>query len=214
MAKAKKDPVTVLDVELTNETPKKAPNGQFKCAHNSVEDPKSLKPHPENPNFHPKKQIENYVRIISANGWRRPITVSKTTGFIVKGHGACLAAIHAGWSEVPVDYQEYDSFQLELADLLADNELGNQSEQNDEKIKDIMSDFLEQDFDVDLTGFTPEALADVMKPKVPKPPRKKKTDEGGKAIPKFHLDVICYSDEERIEIYEDLKERGIEVKIL
>jgi hypothetical protein len=214
MAKAKKNPVEVVDVEIEKPKPKVIPPAKFACAHNATENPRNLKPHPENPNFHPKKQIQNYIQIIKANGWRRPITVSETTGYIVKGHGACLAAIEAGWTEVPVDYQAYDSFELELADLLADNELGSQSEQNDEKVKEIMTELLEIDFDVDLTGFTPEALADVMKPKAPKTPRKKKgNDDAARGLQKYHLDVIFLSDEERAYLYEELKERGIEVRI-
>lgn len=217
MAKAKKGPLTVIDVEMADAPVQKFENAKFKCAHNSVEDPRSLKPHPENPNFHPKKQIDMYVEIIRFQGWRRPITVSKTTGFIVKGHGACLAAIQAGFTEVPVDYQDYDSFEAEIADLLADNELGAQSEQNNEKIKELMTDLLEDDFNIDITGFTADALADVMKPKVKKE-RKKPVDTtddaSGKAIAKFNLSISFFSQDDRAELYDELRERGFETKLI
>jgi hypothetical protein len=42
---------------------------------------------PRNPNVHPERQIELLAKIISAQGWRAPITVSTRSGFVVRGHG-------------------------------------------------------------------------------------------------------------------------------
>lgn len=53
-----------------------------------------LKPNPDNPNTHPKAQVEKLAKIITAHGWRHPITVSKRSGFIVAGHCRLLAAIN------------------------------------------------------------------------------------------------------------------------
>lgn len=66
------------------------------CAHDEIVDTLKLVPNPKNPNKHPQEQIELLTRIIKATGWRQPITVSKRSGFVVKGHGRLLAAVGGG----------------------------------------------------------------------------------------------------------------------
>jgi hypothetical protein len=188
-------------------------NAPVRCAFSEIVDPRKLKPHPENPNFHPRKQVEMYLTIIRGNGWRRPITVSTNTGFIVKGHGATQAAIMGGFTEVPVDYQTYDSYEMELADLLADNQLGAESQQNKEKIQEIMSDLLELDFNTDLTGFSKEALEKLAEIDKPKKDKKDK-DTAIEHLPEFIISVTLQNEEEQREVYEELVERGYVCKII
>lgn len=73
-------------------------------------------PNPRNPNKHPKKQIELLAKIIKAQGWRAPITVSNRSGFIVRGHARLEAAKLLGLTECPVDFQDYDNEAVEWAD--------------------------------------------------------------------------------------------------
>lgn len=77
------------------------------CAHDAIVPLKELRPNPKNPNQHPPEQIKLLASIIRATGWRGPITVSKRSGFIVKGHGRMMAAELGDMAEVPVDYQDY-----------------------------------------------------------------------------------------------------------
>lgn len=77
------------------------------CAHDAIVAIEKLIPNPKNPNTHPDAQIQALGRIIRQTGWRAPITVSKRSGFIVKGHGRLAAAKLEGLTEVPVDYQNY-----------------------------------------------------------------------------------------------------------
>ena len=63
------------------------------CAHDAIVDVTKLVPNPKNPNQHPDNQIQLLGRIIRQAGWRQPITVSKRSGFIVKGHGRLAAAL-------------------------------------------------------------------------------------------------------------------------
>ena len=62
------------------------------CAHDAIVPLKDLRPNPKNPNQHPPEQIKLLSSIIRATGWRGPITVSKRSGYIVKGHGRMMAA--------------------------------------------------------------------------------------------------------------------------
>ena len=68
----------------------KAP--QVYCAHSEIVPLRNLKPHPQNPNKHPKEQVELLAKIIDAHGWRQPITVSNRSGYVVRGHGRLEAA--------------------------------------------------------------------------------------------------------------------------
>lgn len=70
-------------------------------------------PNPRNPNKHPKKQIELLAKIIKAQGWRAPITVSNRSGFIVRGHARLEAAKLLGLTECPVDFQDYENEAVE-----------------------------------------------------------------------------------------------------
>lgn len=94
----------------------------IECEHSDVADPNSLKPHPRNPNKHPKNQIRMLAKSIAAYGWRHPIIVSKRSGLIIAGHARREAALQLG-CPVPIDYQEYESEEAEIAVLLADNVL-------------------------------------------------------------------------------------------
>lgn len=62
------------------------------CAHDAIVAIEKLIPNPKNPNTHPDAQIQALGRIIRQTGWRAPITVSKRSGFIVKGHGRLATA--------------------------------------------------------------------------------------------------------------------------
>ena len=95
------------------------------CAYDEMVKLGGLKPNPKNPNTHSQTQIEILGKIIKEQGGRQPIKVSKRSGYIVSGHGRYEAALFIGEDEVPVDYQDYDSEESEMADLLADNRIAN-----------------------------------------------------------------------------------------
>ncbi len=128
------------------------------CAFDKIVPLADLKPNPRNPNQHPDNQIELLAKIIQEQGWRVPITVSKRSGFIVRGHGRLMAAIRAGFSEAPVDYQDYSSDETELADLLADNRVAELAELNISGVTEILKELNIEKFDMDLTGWEEAAL--------------------------------------------------------
>lgn len=135
-----------------------------RCAHSALVSPATLKPHPNNPNQHPPKQIALFIEILKFQGWRRPITISKRSGFITKGHGALLAAQAMGLTEVPIDEQEYPHEAAELADLVADNQLPRMAELDQAKLQEVLvylSDAPEK-LDLKLTGLDQKKLDKLM----------------------------------------------------
>lgn len=131
------------------------------CAHTSMADPGTLKPNPANPNRHSAHQIQLLAAIIQEQGWRAPITVSKRSGLIVRGHGRLEAALLMGCDRVPVDEQDYANEAEELADLLADNRLSELAELDEGDLKKVIERLREADpsFDVELTGFMEDEIA-------------------------------------------------------
>ncbi len=131
------------------------------CAHSELVDPRTLKPNPANPNRHSAHQIQLLAAIIQEQGWRSPITVSRRSGLIVRGHGRLEAALLMGCETVPVDRQDYESEAAELADLLADNRLSELAELDEDDLKRVVERLREADpeFDVELTGFMEDEIA-------------------------------------------------------
>lgn len=91
------------------------------CAYDKLVKLDDLVEHPDNPNTHPKKQVDKLSRLIDAVGWRLPICVSNLSGFVIRGHGRLAAARILGVKVAPVDFQDYQSRDEEIADLVADN---------------------------------------------------------------------------------------------
>ena len=103
----------------------KAPKNEIaiKCAFTELVGIDALRPHPRNPNKHPPKQVALLAKLIRRVGMRQPITVSKLSGYIVRGHGRLAACKALKMAEVPVDFQDYADEAEEMADLMADNRI-------------------------------------------------------------------------------------------
>jgi len=132
------------------------------CAHDEMVEIEQVIPNPRNPNTHLEEQIRLLAKMISAQGWRCPITVSKRSGFIVRGHARLLAARSLELGQVPVDYQDYASEAEEWADLIADNRIAELAEMDRPALKDILEELDTGALDMELTGFTEDALKELM----------------------------------------------------
>lgn len=132
------------------------------CAYDEIVDIGKAVPNPQNPNTHPKQQIELLAKIIKAQGWRAPITISNRSGLIVKGHGRLQAALLLGADKVPVDFQNYATEAEEIADLTADNRLAELAEMNNTMLADILADFDTGEMPLELTGYTEEDMEGIL----------------------------------------------------
>jgi DNA modification methylase len=106
---------------------------------------------PNNNNRHSIEQINRISEIIKYQGFRRPLTISNRSGFVVCGEGRYLAAKKLKMDYVPVIYQDYENEAQEYADLTADNALQEWSEIDvhavHERIKEL------PDLNIDMLGF-------------------------------------------------------------
>ena len=100
----------------------------------------SLKPHPQNPNFHPRAQIDALCEILVENGWRSPVVVSRRSGLVIKGHGRMAAAERLG-VPVPVEEQDYEDEAAEVRDLIADNKIQELSQLDEGVVADLVKKF-------------------------------------------------------------------------
>ena len=132
------------------------------CRYDEIIDVGKAIPNPKNPNHHPQSQINLLAKIIKSQGWRQPITISNRSGLIVKGHGRLLAAIELGADQVPIEYQNYETEADEIADLTADNRLAELAEMDTDSLAEILKDLEELNFDIELAGYTPEDLEDLL----------------------------------------------------
>jgi hypothetical protein len=131
------------------------------CSFDKMVETVDIKPNPKNPNQHPQKQIKLLAKIIKAQGWRAPITISNRSGLVVRGHGRLMAAKQLKLKECPVDFQDYETNEAELADLIADNKIAELAVIDEDKIIDIFKD-LEDCVEKKLTGFDKMEFAELL----------------------------------------------------
>lgn len=120
------------------------------CSYTELRDIDILQPNPRNPNKHPQEQIKLLAKIMKHQGWRSPIVVSRRSGFIVRGHGRLMAAKMNGWTQCPVDLQEYATEADEYADMVADNKIAELAEVDLSMVSLDVKNF--SDLDIELLG--------------------------------------------------------------
>ena len=135
---------------------------KHRCNYTRLEPIEKVIPNPRNPNTHPEGQIELLAKIIDFQGWRSPIVVSKSSGFIVRGHGRLLAAQRLNLKKVPIEVQVYDNEAQEWADMVADNRIAELAEMDRATLKDLIEELDTGELDLDLTGFDQDSLEELM----------------------------------------------------
>lgn len=132
------------------------------CQYKELVDLHKLVPHKSNPNGHPEKQIEILAKNIEFQGWRHPVIVSKRSGFVVAGHGRLMAAKKLGYTQVPVDYQDFKDEATEFAFLIADNKIDKLAEHDDSLMIEELKKLDVMDFELfGLADFKMEELEEV-----------------------------------------------------
>ena len=164
------------------------------CSHSLMLKVEDLKPHPKNPNKHPANQIKLLAKIISEQGWRAPIVISKRSNLITKGHGRRLAALLLNLEEVPVDYQEYTSDESEIADVIADNKIASLAELDVPMIKELLSSMDTGAIDLTLTGYDDDELQRLLAPVI--------DEEVGQTLDKLKCRGKARNRVQRGEIYQ------------
>lgn len=124
-------------------------------------DPKELKPHPQNSRVHADEQIQQIVASIRQFGFNSTITIDEDN-VILAGHGRTLAAIAAGLEAVPCIRRAGLTDLEKRAFIIADNQIGLNSEWDDEVLQAELAALVEEgDLDLHEFGIDPGALAEL-----------------------------------------------------
>lgn len=138
----------------------------------------SLVPYARNARTHSAEQVDQIAASIREWGWTVPVLVDEAGGLIA-GHGRVMAAKKLGIDEIPVMVAAGWSEAQKRAYVLADNKLALNAGWDTDLLKVELADLKSLDFNIDLTGFGADELADLLAEKtagltdpdeVPEPP--------------------------------------------
>lgn len=119
---------------------------------------KELKPYKKNAKKHPKEQVEQIANSIKEFGFTQPVIIDKNN-CVVAGHGRILGAKKAGLKQVPtVTLEELTEEQIK-AYRLVDNKTA-ESSYDETLINEEISELLKSDIDMEVFGFSIDALED------------------------------------------------------
>jgi len=136
-------------------------------------DPASLIPYIHNVKTHPPEQIAKIASSIATYGFDQPIVVDGQ-GIIIKGHARREASLVLGLKLVPVVVRTDLSPAEVKAARIADNKTA-ESPWNEESLKLELQQLEEQDFRLELTGFSDAELEELLRE--PEPAVEGHTDE-------------------------------------
>jgi len=119
-----------------------------------------LVPYARNSRTHSDKQIDQLAASIKEWGWTVPV-LCDASGGIIAGHGRILAAQKLGLDDVPCMIAEGWTEAQKRAYIIADNRLALDAGWDDELLKIELQDLDSLNFDLSLTGFELDELADL-----------------------------------------------------
>lgn len=117
----------------------------------------TLKPYPKNARTHSDEQLAQIQASITEFGFTNPILIDEHHQ-IIAGHGRLDAAKALNFTKVPVIVLEGLTENQKKAYVIADNKLALNAGWDDDLLKSELSELLDNDFDLSLTGFSDEEL--------------------------------------------------------
>lgn len=125
----------------------------------------SLIPYARNSRTHSDEQIAQIAASIKEFGWTNPILVDGDNG-IIAGHGRLSAARKLGHEEVPVIELKDLTETQRKAYIIADNRLALNAGWDNEMLTIELNDLLADGFALDILGFDPKELNELLEPEV------------------------------------------------
>lgn len=120
-----------------------------------------LLPYARNARTHTHDQVAQIAASIAEFGFTNPI-LAGSDGVIVAGHGRLAAAQKLGMEKVPVVVLDHLSATQRRALVIADNRIAENAGWDDAMLRIELAALTDDDFDVSLTGFDADALAELM----------------------------------------------------
>jgi ParB-like chromosome segregation protein Spo0J len=119
-----------------------------------------LLPYARNARTHSDDQVMQIAASIAEFGFTNPI-LAGADGVIVAGHGRLAAANKLGLSMVPVVVLEHLSATQRRALVIADNRIAENAGWDDAMLRVELEALQDDDFDLSITGFDIDDLADL-----------------------------------------------------
>lgn len=129
-----------------------------------------LKPYPRNPKTHSPEQIDALAKIIQEFGFTRPVLIDEED-MILAGHGATKAGQKLDMDEVPVIVLKGLSDAQKRAVVIADNQASELGGWDKDLLKLELGELQRLNYDLNLTGFSPESLVSYLVVPKPTPPQ-------------------------------------------
>jgi len=168
-----------------------------------------LIPYINNARTHSESQINQIAASIKEFGFRNPILIDGDNG-IIAGHGRVMAAKKLGLTTIPyIDCSDLTEAQKK-AYIIADNKIALNAGWNEELLKLELEDIEVSDIDMELLGFSDEELKRLIGVEDADTEEGEITDDGNRNL----LLVEFINESELQKIFEELKERGFECKIM
>jgi DNA modification methylase len=121
----------------------------------------SLVPYARNSRTHSPQQVDKIAASIREFGFLNPIIVDGNDG-IVAGHGRVLAAQKLGMATLPCIEASHLTEAQRRAYVIADNRLALDAGWDNDLLKVELADLQAADFDLSLTGFNPDEIANFL----------------------------------------------------
>ncbi len=183
-------------------------------------DLESLLPYVRNSRTHSDEQIALIAGSLVEFGWTNPILVDGKGG-IIAGHGRLLAARKVrdaggaipNWedtSAAPCIEHAHMTEAQRRAYVIADNQLALRAGWDFEVLAVELDELRDLDFDISLLGFEPGDLAGMIgTPDEPPAP-----ESGATNVSRNLLMIECTGERELETLFDEMKQRGYECKIL
>lgn len=120
----------------------------------------SLVPYARNSRTHSEDQVAQLAAAMREFGFTNPVLIDENGG-IIAGHGRIMAARAVGLSEVPCITLSGLTDAQRRAYVIADNKIALNAGWNDEVLREEMRALADADYDLDLTGFDDDDLAEL-----------------------------------------------------
>jgi DNA modification methylase len=120
-----------------------------------------LIPYARNARTHSDAQVAQIAASIAEFGFTNPI-LAGSDGVIVAGHGRLAAAQKLGLASVPVVVLDHLTATQRRALVIADNRIAENADWDEAMLRVELADLQDEGFDLDLTGFDADALAELM----------------------------------------------------
>jgi ParB-like chromosome segregation protein Spo0J len=121
----------------------------------------SLIPYSRNPRTHSEEQIAQIAASIREFGFTNPVLIDGNRG-VVAGHGRLAAAKELGLEKVPCIDLSHLTEEQKRAYIIADNKLALNAGWNEDLLRMELTELKELGANIELTGFDPMELADIM----------------------------------------------------